>query len=102
MTNKSANRIGDVTELELCHYFLDKGYEVFRNVSSTGPVDFVTLNVETGDVVLYDSKTVNPRVNMGGKHVIHMSKLSDVQKRLGVMLVGKYGDTIITGEKTIL
>jgi len=39
---------------------------------------------------------------MEGKHVIHMSKLNDIQKRLGVILVGKYGDTIITEEKTIL
>lgn len=98
----NTNRIGDITELDICHYFLEHGFEVFRNVSSVGPVDFVTLDTNTGEITLYDSKTVNPYLNKDGKCVVHLTKLSDVQKRLGVMLVGKYGDTIITGEKTIL
>jgi Holliday junction resolvase len=98
----NTNRIGDITELDICHYFLEHGFEVFRNVSSSGPVDFVTLDTNTGEITLYDSKTVNPYINKDGKCVVHLTKLSDVQKRLGVMLVGKYGDTIITGEKTIL
>lgn len=98
----NTNRIGDITELDICHYFLEHGFEVFRNVSSSGPVDFVTLDTNTGEITLYDSKTVNPYINKDGKCVVHLTKLSDVQKRLGVMLVGKCGDTIITGEKTIL
>ena len=98
----NTNRIGDITELDICHYFLEHGFEVFRNVSSSGPVDFVTLDTNTGEITLYDSKTVNPYVNKEGKCVVHMTKLNDIQKRLGVILVGKYGDTIITEEKTIL
>jgi len=98
----NTNRIGDITELDICHYFLEHGFEVFRNVSSSGPVDFVTLDTNTGEITLYDSKTVNPYVSKDGKCVVHMTKLNDVQKRLGVILVGKYGDTIITEEKTIL
>lgn len=98
----NTNRIGDITELDICHYFLEHGFEVFRNVSSSGPVDFVTLDTNTGEITLYDSKTVNPYVSKDGKCVVHMTKLNDIQKRLGVILVGKYGDTIITEEKTIL
>tara|TARA_A100000172_G_scaffold60602_1_gene40072 strand:- start:63 stop:368 length:306 start_codon:yes stop_codon:yes gene_type:complete len=99
---KSASRTGDVTELEICHYFLDQGYEVFRNMSSCGPVDFVVLDIESGKVTLYDSKTVNPHTGQDGKCVIHMTGLNDVQKKLGVVLVGKHGDIIINKKKTIL
>jgi|TARA_S200002703_G_scaffold28800_1_gene24593 hypothetical protein len=98
----NTNRIGDITELDICHHFLEQGFEVFRNVSSSGPVDFVTLDINTGEITLYDSKTVNPYLSKDGRHVVHLTKLSDVQKRLGVMLVGKYGDRLITEEKTIL
>jgi len=98
----NTNRIGDITELDICHYFLEQGFEVFRNVASSGPVDFVTLDTNTGEITLYDSKTVNPYVNKEGKCVVHMSKLSNVQKRLGVVIVGKYGDRLITEDKTVV
>ena len=98
----NTNRIGDITELDICHHFLEQGFEVFRNVASSGPVDFVTLDTNTGEITLYDSKTVNPYFNKDGECVLHLTKLSDVQKRLGVMLVGKYGDRIITELKTVL
>ena len=98
----NTNRIGDITELDICHHFLEQGFEVFRNVASSGPVDFVTLDTNTGEIPLYDSKTVNPYFNKDGECVLHLTKLSDVQKRLGVMLVGKYGDRIITELKTVL
>jgi hypothetical protein len=81
---------------------LEQGFEVFRNVASSGPVDFVTLDINTGEITLYDSKTVNPYFNKDGECVLHLTKLSDVQRRLGVMLVGKYGDRIITELKTVL
>ena len=98
----NTNRIGDITELDICHHFLEQGFEVFRNVASSGPVDFVILDTNTGEITLYDSKTVNPYFNKDGECVLHLTKLSDVQKRLGVMLVGKYGDRIITELKTVL
>ena len=98
----NTNRIGDITELDICHHFLEQGFEVFRNVASSGPVDFVTLDTNTGEITLYDIKTVNPYFNKDGECVLHLTKLSDVQRRLGVMLVGKYGDRIITELKTVL
>ena len=102
MTNKSTKRIGDITELELCHYFLDQGLEVYRNVSSTGPVDFITLDTESGEVTLYDSKTGSVRKNAKGESVVHVGYLSDIQNKLGVKLVAKYDGRILNEEKVIL
>ena len=102
MADKSPKRIGDVTELELCHHFLNEGYEVFRNLSSTGPVDIVTLDTETGEVVLYDSKTANPRRNKNGDDVVSIGGMNDLQRRLGVKLVTKYRGVLLFGEKVIL
>lgn len=38
---------GSINELVVCTYFLQKGYEVYRNVSPTGK----------GDIVIWDRKT---------------------------------------------
>lgn len=50
-------KVGDITELEVCAYFLKKGYEVFRNVSACGPADLVVWNPKDGSVHLIDTKT---------------------------------------------
>ena len=34
-------RIGDINELKACTWLLEKGYEVYKNISSTGKVDIV-------------------------------------------------------------
>lgn len=102
MTDKSTKRVGDVTELELCHHFLNEGYEVFRNLSSTGPVDFVTLDVETGDVVLYDSKTAHARLKQNGENVVSIGGLTGLQQKLNVKLVAKWDGHVLFGEKVIL
>jgi hypothetical protein len=94
--NKSASRIGDITELELCHYFLNDGYEVFRNVSSTGPVDFVVLDINSGELTMYDSKTANVHTKKDGRKIIYLSNINEKQKELGVKLVSKYGKKILT------
>jgi hypothetical protein len=100
--NKCAKRIGDVTELELCHYFLNSGYEVFRNVSSTGPVDFITLDVNSGQLMMYDSKTANVHTKKDGRKIIHLTNINEKQKELGVSLVSKYENKILTDTKTEL
>ena len=38
---KMSNRIGDISELKVATYYLENGYEVFRNVCSTGLIDLV-------------------------------------------------------------
>ena len=41
--------------------FLEQGYEVFKNVSSSGPIDMVLVHHETGEVRLIDVKTTSRR-----------------------------------------
>jgi len=100
--NKSAKRIGDITELELCHHFLNSGYEVFRNVSSTGPVDFITLDLNSGQLTMYDSKTANVNTKKDGRKSIYLTNINEKQKDLGVNLVSKYKNKILTDTKTEL
>ncbi len=100
--SKSASRIGDVTELELCYHFLNSGYEVFRNVSCTGPVDFITLDTNSGQLTMYDSKTANVHTNKDGRKVVYLSNISEKQKELGVNLISKYENKILTATKTEL
>ena len=100
--SKSASRIGDVTELELCYHFLNSGYEVFRNVSCTGPVDFITLDTNSGQLTMYDSKTANVHTKKDGRKVVYLSNISEKQKELGVNLISKYENKILTATKTEL
>ena len=53
------SRLGDITEIKMCAYFMKKGWEVFRNVSSCGPIDFVVFNKETAKYYFIDAKTSN-------------------------------------------
>ena len=39
--------IGDVSEYRAIIKFLEEGYEVFKNVSSSGPIDMVLVHHET-------------------------------------------------------
>jgi hypothetical protein len=48
---------GAATELQAAVWLLLNGYEVFRNVSSTGPVDLIAINLERGELLLLDAKT---------------------------------------------
>ena len=53
--------IGDVSEHRAIIKFLEQGYEVFKNVSSSGPIDMVLVHHETGEVRLIDVKTTSRR-----------------------------------------
>ena len=53
------SRLGDITEINMCAYFMKKGWEVFRNVSSCGPIDIVIFNKETTKYYFIDAKTSN-------------------------------------------
>lgn len=55
--NFPKSKVGDITELEVSAYFLKKGYEVFRNVSSSGPADLVIWNPNDNSIHLIDTKT---------------------------------------------
>lgn len=49
------SRKGELSELIATTWFWDRGWEVFRNSSSTGPVDLIVL--KDGELILIDVKT---------------------------------------------
>ena len=87
MTQISDKRRGDITELELCHHFLNQGFEVYKNVSCTGAIDFIVLNNETNEFTFYDSKTANVSIREDGSRRINCSATTPRQKELGVQVV---------------
>jgi Holliday junction resolvase-like predicted endonuclease len=48
-------RKGDIGEIRACLWFLEKGYEVFRNIGGTGPIDIIV--VKQSEVRYLDVKT---------------------------------------------
>lgn len=51
------SRIGDISELQACVWLLKQGYEVFRNVGSSGPLDLIAM--KDGHIILIDVKKLN-------------------------------------------
>ena len=80
-------RKGDITEMELCHHFLKKGFEVFKNISCTGAIDFIVLNNETNEFRFYDSKTSNVSVRKDGSVRLSANGTTARQKELGVEVI---------------
>lgn len=74
---------GAHNELLAAAWLLGRGYEVYRNVSSHGPVDLIAF--KNGELYKFDVKkcTRFPR---------HRARLTDEQKVLGVKLLAVYDD----------
>lgn len=83
----NTNRAGDLSEMHAATALLDSGLEVFRNISCSGPVDIVALDVSTGDVHKYDVKSAT--VNNDTKVVYLSGAVSDKYAfdNLGVKLL---------------
>ena len=56
-TALSPRRMGDITEHKAGVWLLEQGYEVFRNISATGPADFVIFDSKTGEHIKIDIKS---------------------------------------------
>tara|TARA_R110002051_G_C8624627_1_gene483886 strand:- start:32 stop:991 length:960 start_codon:yes stop_codon:yes gene_type:complete len=56
-TTPNPRRIGDITEHKAEVWLLEQGYEVFRNISATGPADLVIFDSKTGEHVKIDVKS---------------------------------------------
>ena len=54
-------RKGDIGEIRACLWFLERGYEVFRNIGGTGPIDIVI--VKQDEVRYIDVKTTPTHKN---------------------------------------
>jgi hypothetical protein len=81
------SRKGDILEIIACGILLKDNYEVFRNIGSTGLIDIIAI--KDGTTLFLDVKT--PVIY---KNNIRMPKLSDAQKKLGVIPVCVYDDKL--------
>lgn len=88
----SEKRIGDITELKICHHFLSEGYEVFKNVSCTGIVDIILFDKHTGEVTLLDAKTPTVLQRKDGTIRLSCGKATDRQKELNIKVVCVYNN----------
>ena len=86
----SCNRKGDFAELYAVTWLWDQGYEAFRNYGSDGPVDIIVWSRKTGEFILVDVKTGNPKYRT--KTDINPTDLpgqrTEEQKKLGVQRLG--------------
>lgn len=92
MTMKHKHK-GAVAELKVSAWLLNKGFEVFRNISQHGLADIVAWNPLTGERVLYDVKTIHHHVNVKGKTIYYPPKLKEEQIEAGVNLLIYNPDT---------
>lgn len=90
----SPSRVGDISEMDICLRFMRDGWEVFRNVGSSGPIDLVVVNTTSGNVMLLDSKTPTVNHRKDGITTIQAGKLTDEQKNMGVKLIAAYQDKV--------
>ena len=81
------SRKGDILEIIACGILLKDGYEVFRNISSTGLIDIIAIKDST--TLFLDVKT--PQIY---KNNIRIPRLTDAQKKLGVTIVCVYDDKL--------
>ena len=93
LRTNTGSRLGDITEIDMCAYFMKKGWEVFRNVSSCGPIDFVIFNKKTVKYYFIDAKTSNLSSKSGSflHEKIHtaifaLSKVSEYETKTIVRL----------------
>jgi|TARA_R110002124_G_scaffold160220_1_gene327408 Holliday junction resolvase-like predicted endonuclease len=95
-----AKRQGDMSEIKALSFLLDSGFDVFRNESSTGPVDIITLDITRKKVILVDVKTQPPAKTTGIYRIPNKTK---IQQNLDVQFLfyDKNTDTF-TWEKDIV
>jgi len=93
---RMSNRIGDISELKVATYYLENGYEVFRNVCSTGLIDLVVVCPKTKQVFLYDVKTMTEYKREDNVVHIYANPTSEEQRKFGVETVALYENKIYT------
>jgi Holliday junction resolvase-like predicted endonuclease len=69
-----SKRRGDISELQVATHYLENGYEVFRNVCSTGLIDLVVVCPKTEEIFLYDVKTMTVYKDKEGVTTMHLQK----------------------------
>ena len=81
------SRVGDLSEFYAVTWLWDKGYEVFLNAGSQGPIDLIAY--KEGNTILIDVKTESPIIRKGGENYYSNHRVrTELQKELGVKLLG--------------
>lgn len=70
---------GELAELVVSYQLISRGYLVFKNAFSTGPVDLIVIDPDTDEVYKIDVKSVVRRT-------IGQRKLTEDQKAMNVFL----------------
>ena len=96
MPKLATSRTGDITELEVATHFLKQGYEVFRNMGSTGLIDIVIVCPKTKEILLYDVKTTTEYKDKEGVTTVYANTSTEEQRKLGVEVVALYKGKIYT------
>jgi len=87
-------RIGDVSELKVVTHYWEKGYEVFRNLGSTGLIDIIVVCPKTKEISLLDVKTMTEYIDKEGVITIRANSTTEEQRKLGVEVVAMYKDNV--------
>ena len=56
---------------------LDDDHLIFQNLQGVGPIDIITVNKKTGEVIFYDAKSDRDRAHK-------KRPFTEIQKKLGV------------------
>lgn len=83
---------GARSELVATVWLLERGYEVFRNVSQHGIIDLIARDPETGEIRLFDVKTVARYVKQDGSVSRKTAPLSEDQLKCDVRLIAVDGN----------
>jgi hypothetical protein len=83
---RNAPRVGDVVEHIVIARLLQSGWEVFKNISSVGPVDICILNLEKNLFYYIDIKSLNSTYKNIENYLKgnYLGALTSRQKKLGV------------------
>ncbi len=89
-------RIGDVVEHIVITRLLKSGWEVFKNISSVGPIDICIFNIKKNKFYYIDIKSLT-RSYRSIEHFLSgmcVERLTSKQKKLGVKLAYYFDDRV--------
>ncbi len=93
---KGRSRTGDISELKLVTHYWEKGYEVFRNLGSTGLIDIIVVCPKTKEILLLDVKTPTIKVDNYNITTIYAGHTNEKQRILGVEVVTLHNGKVYT------
>ena len=96
MSISESNRVGDISELKLVTHYWEKGYEVFRNLGSTGLIDIIVVCPKTKEILLLDVKTPTIKVDNYNITTIYAGHTNEKQRILGVEVVALHNGKVYT------